>query len=316
MNARLTTHDSQLTAHSSQLIAHGSQLTDLAIVILNYNTRDLLRDCLCSLRAQAGLRFVVCVVDNASTDDSAAMVTAEFPEVLLIRNPVNNGFSAGNNLGLRHFGFPEDGQARYAMLLNPDTIVPPDALRRMVAFADAHPDIGVVGPKLVLMDGSLDKACRRSFPTPEVSFYRLVGLSKLFPRSKRFGRYNMTYLDEDAQADVDSVVGACMMLRAEVIARIGLLDEQFFMYGEDLDWCLRAKQAGYRVVYYPDVIVHHIKRAASRTSAKAQYEFQRAMWLFYKKHYRAGTHPLVDGLVRLGLAVRGGPALLREMSRD
>lgn len=299
-----------------EISTHGAPLLDLAIVILNYNTRELLRDCLHSLRAQAGLRFAACVVDNASTDGSADMVAAEFPTVALIRNAANGGFSVGNNLGLQRFGFPTRGQARYAMLLNPDTVTPPDALRRLVAFADAHPDIGVVGPKLVLMDGSLDKACRRSFPTPEVSFYRLIGLSRLFPRSKRFGRYNMTYLDEDEQADVDSVVGACMMLRAEVIARIGLLDEQFFMYGEDLDWCLRAKQAGYRVVYYPDVTVHHVKRAASRTSAKAQYEFQRAMWLFYKKHYRASTHPLVDGLVRLGLAIRGGPALLREMARE
>ncbi len=289
---------------------------DLAVIILNYNTRDLLRECLRSLRAQAGLNFAACVVDNASTDESAAMVTTEFPEVLLIRNPVNNGFSAGNNLGLRHFGFPEHGRARYAMLLNPDTVVPADALQRLVAFADAHPNVGVVGPKLVLKDGSLDKACRRSFPTPEVSFYRFVGLSKLFPRSKRFGRYNMTFLDENVQADVDSVVGACMMLRADVIARIGLLDEQFFMYGEDLDWCLRAKQAGYRVVYYPEVVVHHVKRAASSTSAKAQYEFQRAMWLFYRKHYRASTNALLDGLIRLGLVVRGGPALLREISQE
>ncbi|MCS7055499.1 MAG: glycosyltransferase family 2 protein [Thermoflexales bacterium] len=292
-----------------------ASLLDLVVVILNYNTRELLRDCLRSLRAQAGLRFAVCVVDNASTDGSAEMVAADFPEVLLVRSPVNNGFSAGNNLGLRRFGFPEGGQARYAMLLNPDTVVPPEALRQLVAFADAHPDIGVVGPKLVLTDGSLDKACRRGFPTPEVSFYRLVGLSKLFPRSKRFGRYNMTFLDENEQADVDSVVGACMMLRAEVIGRIGLLDEQFFMYGEDLDWCLRAKQAGYRVVYYPQVTVRHVKRAASRASAKARYEFQRAMWLFYKKHYRAHTHPLLDGLIRLGLAVRGGPALMREMAQ-
>lgn len=292
-----------------------ASLLDLVVVILNYNTRELLRDCLRSLRAQAGLRFAVCVVDNASTDGSAEMVAADFPEVLLMRSPVNNGFSAGNNLGLRRFGFPEGGQARYAMLLNPDTVVPPEALRQLVAFADAHPDIGVVGPKLVLTDGSLDKACRRGFPTPEVSFYRLVGLSKLFPRSKRFGRYNMTFLDENEQADVDSVVGACMMLRAEVIGRIGLLDEQFFMYGEDLDWCLRAKQAGYRVVYYPQVTVRHVKRAASRASAKARYEFQRAMWLFYKKHYRAHTHPLLDGLIRLGLAVRGGPALMREMAQ-
>jgi len=286
---------------------------DLVIVILNYNTRDLLRDCLHSLQAQTGLTFAVCVVDNASTDGSAEMVAAEFPNVALIRNEQNAGFSAGNNLGLRHFGFPDHGQARYAMLLNPDTVVPEGALRRLVDFADGQPDVGIVGPKLMLPDGSLDKACRRSFPTPEVSFYRLVGLSALFPRSRRFGRYNLTFLDEDAQADVDAVVGACMMLRAGVIARIGLLDEQFFMYGEDLDWCLRARQAGYRVVYYPAVVVQHVKRAASSRSARARYEFQRAMWLFYRKHYRASTHPLLDGFIRLGLALRGGPALLREM---
>jgi len=191
--------------------------------------------------------------------------------------------------------------------------VPPQALRDLVAFADANPGVGIVGPKLVLPNGALDLACRRSFPTPAVSFYRLVGLSKLFPKSRRFARYNLTYLDEDEQADVDAVVGACMMVRAEAIARVGLLDEQFFMYGEDLDWCLRVKQAGYRVVYYPRVVVQHVKRAASRSSAKARYEFQRAMWLFYRKHYRAQTSWLVDKLVIAGLALRGGPALLREM---
>jgi GT2 family glycosyltransferase len=287
----------------------------LVVVILNYNTRDLLRDCLVSLREQAGVRFVVCVVDNCSTDDSAEMVARDFPDVTLIRNPDNNGYSAGNNLGLRAFGFPDNAQARYAMLLNPDTVVPADALRNMVAFADANPNAGVVGPRLLLPDGTLDKACRRSFPTPEVSFYRLTGLSKLFPKSKRFGRYNMTYLDEHAQADVDAVVGACMLVRAEAIQHAGLLDEQFFMYGEDLDWCLRMKQTGSRVVYYPAVIIHHVKRAASRKSKKAQYEFQRAMWLFYRKHYRADTNALVDAFVRAGLALRGGRELAREMAK-
>jgi hypothetical protein len=313
-----------------QLPITNHQLLSLAVIILNYNTRDLLRDCLKSLRDQEGLTFATCVVDNASPDGSADMVAAEFPEVALIRNPHNNGYSAGNNLGLRRFSFPDQPQARYAMLLNPDTVVPPDALRKMVAFADANPDVGVVGPKLVLMDGTLDKACRRAFPTPEVSFYRFAGLSKLFPKSPRFGRYNMTFLDEDQQADVDSVVGACMLVRAEAIQQAGLLDEQFFMYGEDLDWCLRIKstpllvgegqgvggKATYRVVYYPDVIVHHVKRAASNASPKAQYEFQRAMWLFYRKHYRQTTNPLVDKLIRTGLAFRGGPQLAEEMKRD
>ncbi len=300
-------------------------MLDLVVVILNYNTRDLLRGCLQSLRAQFDLNFATCVVDNASPDDSADVVAREFPEVKLIRSPVNGGYPAGNNLGLRAYGFPEQPQARYAMLLNPDTLVPAGALAEMVRFADAHPDIGVVGPKLLLMDGTLDKACRRSFPTPEVSFYRFSGLSKLFPNSKRFGRYNMSYLGIDEQADVDSVVGACMLVRAEAITQAGLLDEQFFMYGEDLDWCLRIKQTaptqpspvgtgeGFRVVYYPTVTIHHVKRAASSTSAKAQFEFQRAMWLFYKKHYRASTPKLIDFVVRQGIAWRGGPELAKEI---
>lgn len=294
-------------------------MLDLAIVILNFNTRDLLLDCLASLQMQGGLDFTVCVVDNASTDGSADAVTAQFPDVQLIRNPQNNGYAAGNNLGLRAFGFPDAAQTRYVMLLNPDTVVPPGALAGMVAFADANPDVGVVGPKLLLMDGTLDMACRRSFPTPEVSFYRLTGLSKLFPRSRRFGRYNMTYLGIDEQTEVDSVVGACMMVRAEAMRDAGLLDEQFFMYGEDLDWCLRLKQqhnpAGrpYRVMYYPSITVQHIKRAASRTSAKAQYEFNRSMWLFYRKHYQRHTFFVMDWIVRLGLALRGGAKLMHEM---
>ena len=306
-------------------------MLDLAVVILNYNTRDLLRNCLSSLGEQRGPSVAVTVVDNASPDDSAAMVEREFPNFTLIRNPHNSGFSAGNNLGLRRFGFPDLAQARYALLLNPDTVVPAGALGNMVAFADAHPDAGVVGPKLLLMDGTLDKACRRAFPTPEVSFYRFTGLSKLFPNNPRFGRYNMTFLDEDTTADVDSVVGACMLVRAEAIARVGLLDEQFFMYGEDLDWCLRIKNTPlpsepasrpggqptktYRVVYYPGVIIHHVKRAASSQSAKAKFEFQRAMWLFYRKHYQADTGPVVDALVRAGLALRGGRALAHEMRK-
>jgi N-acetylglucosaminyl-diphospho-decaprenol L-rhamnosyltransferase len=289
---------------------------DLLVVILNYNTRDLLRDCVRSLRNTTGVQIHTCVVDNQSTDGSAEMVATEFPEVTLIRNPENNGYSAGNNLGLRQFGFPERGHTRHVVLLNPDTVVPPDSLAKLAAFADAHPDVGIVGPRLLLADGTLDLACRRSFPTPEVSFYRLSGLSRLFPKSPRFNRYNMAYLDEHAQTDVDAVVGACMLLRREAVAQAGLLDEQFFMYGEDLDWCLRIHNAGWRVVYFPDAIVHHIKRASSSSSPKARFEFQRAMWLFYKKHYQRDTPAPVDLLVKLGLWLRGGNRLAREMWPD
>ena len=298
---------------------------DLAVIILNYSTTDhtrgLLLGCLASLRNQSGLDFITCVVDNSSPDNSADLVAQQFPAVLLVRSTSNDGFAAGNNLGLRALGFPEAGQARYAMLLNPDTVVPAGALASMVAYADARPDAGVVGPKLMLMDGTLDAACRRSFPTPEVSFYRLLGLSKLFPHSRRFGRYNMTYLGIDEETEVDSVVGACMLARADALRKAGLLDEQFFMYGEDLDWCLRIKQqrneqgAPYRVMYYPGATVQHVKRAASRRSPKAQYEFDRAMWLFYRKHYQRSTPFPMDWLVKLGLAARGGSRLAKEIWR-
>ncbi len=291
-------------------------MLDLLIVILNYNTRDLLRDCLSSLRRQEGLEFHVCVVDNASGDASADMVANAFPEVTLIRNPENNGFSAGNNLGMREFGFPYQGQARHVMLLNPDTVAPPGAVAGLLRFVDANTDVGVVGPRLLLPDGTLDKACRRGFPTPAVSFYRLSGLSRLFHKSPHFNRYNMEYLSEFAQADVDSVVGACMLVRGEAVYKTGLLDERFFMYGEDIDWCLRIKQAGFRVVYFPSVVVHHVKRAASSGSKKANYEFDRAMWLFYKKHYQSTVSKPVDWLIRLGLRLRGGARLDAEMRQS
>jgi GT2 family glycosyltransferase len=182
---------------------------------------------------------------------------------------------------------------------------------------DAHPDLGVSGPKLVRLDGSLDLACRRGFPSVEVSFWRLTKLSKIFPHSRRFGRYNMTYLDPDRPAEIDSVVGAFMLVRREAIEQAGLLDEIFWMYGEDLDWAFRIKECGWKVYYYPSVVVQHIKRASSSQdnagAAKAKYEFDRAMWLFYRKHYQAATPGWLDWLVKLGLGLKGGAPLKEEM---
>jgi hypothetical protein len=310
-------------------------MLDLAIVIVNYNVCDLLRDCLKSVYASTGLAFDVCVVDNASPDASADMVAREFPQVHLIRNTENMGYAAANNLGLRYFGFrdqvsgigdrhaelrtPNAEIPRYALLLNPDTVVPPDAFARMIQLMDDHPDFGVSGPKLVRLDGSLDLACRRGFPSVEVSFWRLTKLSKIFPHSKRFGRYNMTYLDPDQPAEIDSVVGAFMLVRREAIAQAGLLDEIFWMYGEDLDWAYRIKQCGWKVYYYPPVVVTHVKRASSSQdnagAAKAKYEFDRAMWLFYRKHYRATTPGPIDWLVKFGLGLKGGAPLKAEMKQ-
>ena len=270
-------------------------MLDLGIVIVSYNTCGLLRTCLHSIYASQGdFTFKVCVIDNASPDGSAKMVAAEFPQARLVINSENVGYPSANNQGLEAFGFAETPNPkletpRFALLLNPDTELPPDALARMLGFMAEHPDAGVAGPKLVLPDGSLDLACRRSLPTPEVCFYKLVGLSRLFPRSRRFGRYNLTYLDPDEVARVGSVVGAFMLVRAEVIAQVGLMDGQFFMYGEDLDWAYRIHAAGWEIYYNPAVTVLHVKRAASRHSSRAQIEFYRAMDIFYRKHYAAQT---------------------------
>ena len=296
-------------------------LLDLGIVIVNWNTCELLRRCLDTVLGSVGdIAIRTVVVDNASDDDSAAMVGARFPQVDLIANTANLGYPRGNNIGLRHLGFLGAGQVadaapRYALLLNPDTELPPTALCEMVRFMDSRPDVGVAGPKLVLADGSLDRACRRGFPTPMVSFYHYSGLAKLFPRDRRFGRYNMTFADEDQELEVDSVVGAYMQLRKSVIQQVGLLDEAFFMYGEDLDWAYRIKQAGYKVWYHPAVTVRHVKRAASRQSAKAQFEFWRAMLIFYRKHYQRRTALPIHLMILAALLFKGGPGLWQEIRK-
>lgn len=294
---------------------------DVAIVIVSYNTVQLLRDCLASLTAaraqsRADLRVQVCVVDNASTDGSVEMVRGEFPDVDCLVNSANQGFSAANNIGLRRLGFsdtpgsrPEAPEttdlARYALLLNSDTVVPPGAIEAMVQFMDENPAIGVAGPRLRRLDGSLDPACRRSFPTPQVSFYRMVGLSRLFPKSRRFSAYNMAYHAEDAVHPVDSVTGAFMLLRREAVMQVGLLDQTFFMYGEDLDWAKRIKDAGWEVWYNGQVEVTHIKEASSRQSSKSRIDFYEAMWIFYQKHYRRETNWWLHRSIRLAIVCKG-----------
>lgn len=291
-------------------------VVDLAIVIVNYNVVNLLRRCLQTVFESLGdLHIQVCVIDNNSPDDSVAMVRREFPQVAVIANTKNVGYSAANNQGLRLLGALEPQPPRYCLLLNPDTELTPTALRDAVAYLDAHPGVGVLGPKLLLPNGELDAACRRSFPTPEVSFYRMLGLSYLFPRSPRFGRYNLTYLDVDQLAAVDSVVGAFMLVRTAALQRVGLLDEQFWMYGEDLDWAKRIKDNGWQVVYNPQIVVLHVKRASSRQSRRARLEFYRAMLVFYCKHYRRETPGWLHPLIIWGILLRGGPAVWIEVRK-
>jgi len=282
---------------------------DLVIVIVSYNVRDLLRACLVSIaRSDPSPRLETWVVDNCSRDGTVEMVQTEFPWVRLVTLDQNLGYARANNIALRALLEREgtSGLPRYVLLLNPDTELTPTALADMVAFLDAHPEAGVVGPKLIRGDGSLDLACRRSFPTPLVSLYRLTGLSRLFPRSRRFGRYNLTYLDPDVVAEVDAVAGACMMVRGEILRTVGLLDEAFFMYGEDLDWALRIKQAGWKVYYDGRTVVRHYKRASSRQrSVQSLVAFYQAMLIFFRKHYARQTAWPIRWLIVAAIYLRG-----------
>ncbi|MCS6841780.1 MAG: glycosyltransferase family 2 protein [Roseiflexus sp.] len=285
-------------------------MPSLAIVIVSYNTCELLRACLRSIEEnRARCAITVWVVDNASTDGSAAMVRAEFPQARLIVSPRNGGFAYANNLAIRALLDEADragaSSADYIMLLNPDTTVPHGALDGLVAYMEAHPDVGACGPKLLLPDGSLDLACRRSFPTPEVAFYRMIGLSRLFPRHPRFARYNLTYLDENCETEVDAVVGACMLVRASVVREVGLLDEAFFMYGEDLDWAYRIKQYGWRIMYVPSVTIYHHKRASSSQHPEQTIRwFYDAMRIFYRKHFAATTPALLNAAIETGITLK------------
>ncbi|MBI4301244.1 MAG: glycosyltransferase family 2 protein [Chloroflexi bacterium] len=293
-------------------------MLDLAIVIVSYNVSSFLEGCLRSLYASQGITFQVCVVDNDSADDSVDMVKKEFPQAVVVASAINGGYAFGNNLGLKRLGYTSQPPppARYALLLNPDTLLGPHSLKDMVDFMDAHPEAGVAGPKLVRPDGSLDLACRRSFPTPMVALCQMLGLAKLFPKSSHLARYNLTYLDPDAMAEVDSVVGAFMMVRSQTIEEVGLLGEEFFLYGEDLDWAFRIKEKGWKVYYNPAVTVVHYKGESSRQySQRANREFYRAMRLFYRKHYAKGTFFLLGWLITCAIYLGGLLAYLRNLLR-
>lgn len=276
---------------------------DLSIIILNYNTCELTLKALRSVYAsRTGYQFEVILIDNASSDSSVEKIREEFPQVQLIENEENVGFSKANNQGMRI------ATGRYVLLLNSDTVVQTDTLEIMVRFMDEHPDVGASGCKVILPDGSLDKACRRGFPTPSASFYYAFGISKLFPHVPRFNQYQLGYLNPDEEYPVDCLVGAFMLVRRKAIDEVGLLDEQFFMYGEDVDWCYRIKQAGWTNYYYPKTHIIHYKGASSRKRPlKIVYEFHRAMYLFHRKHFRSRyslpTNLLVYGGIGLKLAM-------------
>ena len=282
----------------------------LSVITVLHNVRDLSRECLRSVYAsQAPFAFEVIAVDTG-TDGSAAMVRAEFAQTLVLETPENPGYSAANNLALRR------ARGRHCLLLNPDTVVPPDAFAVLVGKLESESTIGIVGPKLIRGDGVLDLACRRSFPTPANALYHFLRLPKLAPRSRRFGAYNLTYRNPDVEYDVDSITGACMLIRRSVLEHIGLLDETFWMYGEDIDLCWRSREAGWRTHYYPAVVVRHLKGQSSKArSLRCTYEFFRAMLVFYRKHYASGAGALEQAVVTAGIIGIGALSLMGDRLR-
>jgi GT2 family glycosyltransferase len=279
---------------------------DISIIIVNYNTKELLKQTIESVIATTkDIEYEIIVVDNASKDGSIEMVKEKFPSLRLIQNQYNLGFSKANNIGIK------EAIGRYVLLLNSDTVVIEDCLRECIKYLDKNNEIGALGCRVELKNGELDRACKRGFPTPEASLYYLLKLDKLFKYSRKFGQYNLTYLPDDEINDVDCLVGAFMMVRKEVIHKIGLLDEEFFMYGEDIDWCYRIKEAGWKNVYFPVVKIIHYKRASSsKRRFMTIYQFHRAMYLFYKKHYYNKYNFLVRWMVYSGIAVRLGITIM------
>lgn len=264
-------------------------MMDLSIVIVSYNVSSFLDQTLATLsEAVNGLETETFVVDNASSDDSVAMVRRKYPWVTLIESAENLGFARGNNLALSRV------TGRHVLLLNPDTVLRTNTLTTMVSFLDEHREAGAAGCKVINPDGSLQLACRRGFPTPGMAFYKMIGLSGLFPKSRTFGAYNLTYLDPDVISEVDAVSGSFMMLRKEALDRVGFLDGDFFMYGEDLDLCYRIKQAGWKIYYVPLTEIIHFKGESAKTvpTLKSVRDFYTAMRIFVEKHYHKGGHKL------------------------
>jgi N-acetylglucosaminyl-diphospho-decaprenol L-rhamnosyltransferase len=258
---------------------------DLSIVIVNWNVRELLRQCLSSvaqsLNEEKGRRLSVetVVVDNASVDGSAEMLRSEFPQVQLIANEENVGFTAGNNQGLA----VSDG--RYALLLNPDTELVDDALGEMVGFVEGRPRVGALGPQLIYADGGVQSS-RRRFPSFRTALLEGTFLQQWFPNVGLLKRYYVLDRKDDETQEVDWAVGACLLLRRSTLNEVGPLDERFFMYSEEMDWCYRAKKLGWQVVYFPEArVIHHEGKSSEQVLPVRHVQFQRSKVQFFEKYY-------------------------------
>ncbi|MEE2876609.1 MAG: glycosyltransferase [Candidatus Neomarinimicrobiota bacterium] len=277
----------------------------ISVIIVNYNVMDYLSNCLRSIDDSdyCGLIKVI-VVDNGSYDGSARMVRARFPSVRLIENGSNLGFAKAVNIGL------SESKGDYKLLLNPDTVIEEKTLSILAEYMESHPEVGICGPKILNADGSLQLACKRSFPTPWVALPKLLGLSRLLPRGRWTGRYNLTYLDPNEHHSVEAISGSFMFMRRETVEKIGKLDERFFMFGEDLDYCYRAIQEGYDIHYVPDTqIIHYKGESVKSAPIDSVNWFYEAMNLFVNKHFSRTASALTRVALRMGITAKKITAL-------
>jgi len=282
----------------------------ISIVIVNYNVKYFLLQCLQSVKtAISGIDAEVFVVDNASTDNSVEMLKEKFPWVHLIANTENRGFSYANNQAIRQ------AKGEFMLLLNPDTLVEEDTFAKCLDFMYQTPDAGALGVKMINGDGEFLPESKRALPIPSVAFYKIFGLSKLFPRSKKFGSYHLTYLDNNNVQSVEVLSGAFMFIRKTVLDKIGLLDETFFMYGEDIDLSYRIIQAGYKNYYLPETrIIHYKGESTKKGTINYVIVFYKAMQIFSKKHFTNKRSFLLTWILNLAIWLRASLAIGKRVA--
>jgi len=264
----------------------------VSALVVSHNDKELLLQCLRAFYATAEVPVEAVVVDNGSTDGSGAAVKAEFPKAIVLQESKTLGYGRAANIGL------ERCQGRFALLLNPDVLVDNLAAGRLSDYLLTHANAGAVGPRLLMPDGKRDPDSRRAFPVPSSLFYRTLGLSRLFPKSPRFGRHNMGHVDESDVHEMDAGTADCLMLRMAAINRVGFFDPRYFMYGEDVDLCYRLRLGGWKIFYLPTASAKHQTRTATgKAQRQANYQRHRGMWTFHFKHHSKGVSAFGNGLV-------------------
>ncbi len=281
----------------------------LSVIIVNYNVKHFLEQCLYAVvKAAKGIETEIFVVDNNSVDGSVQLIREKFSDINIIDNKENTGFSKANNQAIKR------ATGEYILLLNPDTVVEEKTFSKVLDFMDKHPDAGGLGVKMIDGKGNFLPESKRGLPTPWVAFCKVFGISALFPKSKLFGQYHMGYLNENDIHEVDVLAGAFMLLRRETLEKTGLLDEAFFMYGEDIDLSYRITRAGYKNFYFPETtIIHYKGESTKKGSLNYVKVFYNAMIIFSKKHFSAGKAGLFSFLIRLAIYFRAFTSILRRL---